>query len=306
MQDDDFRLIPLAEIVEPWMILRVVNRGSVEYLELRDSLGAVGFLNSICVRPCKRKPRKVEVVDGLYRFTAAKDLDLPAAPCIVKYNLTNEDVLAAQIQANALRPETTPVEYARQIKKIMEATPGMRMAELCGRLHKNPEWIAHQLLLLALSKRLQLAVERGEIPLLSAYALARVPPTRQMQFEEQAKTMTVAEFVPMVNAFVKHFKEGVKKGKMDAFLLEDFKPHPHMRLIRDVLAEYDDHQLGALYLTGAQCTTPISAWYLALQWVLHLDAASVAEQRETLLRCQQQKILRTDEDKEKSHDVKPG
>jgi len=109
MPSDDFRLIPLVEIVEPWVILRPVNRGSVEYLELRDSLAAVGFLNSICVRPSKRKPGKVEVVDGLYRYTAAKELDLPAAPCIVKYNLTDQDVLAAQIQANALRPETTPV-----------------------------------------------------------------------------------------------------------------------------------------------------------------------------------------------------
>jgi hypothetical protein len=180
----------------------------------------------------------------------------------------------------------------------MDAEPEMKMAELGGRLHKNPEWIAKQLLLLDLSRRLQLAVERGEIPLISAYALARVPPTRQAQFEERARTVAANEFVPLVNAYVKHFKEGVKKGKMDAFLLEEFRPHPHMRHIKDVLAEYDGHQLGALYLTQAQCTTPLSAWYLALQWVLHLDEASVEEQRQTLLRCQQQKILRTDEDKE--------
>lgn len=298
MQDDDFRLIPLAEIVEPWVILRVVNRGSVEYLQLRDSLAAVGFLNSICVRPSKRKPGKVEVVDGLYRYTAAKELDKPAAPCIVKYNLTDQDVLAAQIQANALRPETTPVEYARQIKRILDADAGMKKAELCSRLHVNPEWVDQQLKLLDLKKRLQRAVDRGEIPLTSAYALARVPPTRQAQFEEQAKTMPAREFVPIVNTYVKHFKEGVKKGKMDAFLLEEFRPHPHMRHIKDVCAEYDDHQLGATYLTQAQCTTPLSAWYLALQWVLHLDEASVNEQRETYLRCQQQKILQPDEDKE--------
>ena len=53
-----------------WIVLRVVNRSSVEYLELRDSLADRGFLNSICVRPSSRKPGKVEVVDGLYRYTA--------------------------------------------------------------------------------------------------------------------------------------------------------------------------------------------------------------------------------------------
>ncbi len=67
----NYRLIPLDEIVEPWVVLRPVNRASLEYLELRDSLAAVGFINSICVRPSTRKPGKVEVVDGLYRYTGA-------------------------------------------------------------------------------------------------------------------------------------------------------------------------------------------------------------------------------------------
>ena len=51
-------------------------------------------------------------------------------PCIVKHGLTDEDVLALQIQANALRPETTAVEYARQIKVVAEAKPGITLAGL--------------------------------------------------------------------------------------------------------------------------------------------------------------------------------
>ena len=48
---DELRLIPLDQIIEPWVILRAVSRESVEYLELRDSLAAKGLVNSICVRP---------------------------------------------------------------------------------------------------------------------------------------------------------------------------------------------------------------------------------------------------------------
>ena len=106
-QPDEFREIPLDQIVEPWVVLRVVNRESVEYLELRDSLAHQGFLNSICVRPSLRQPGNYEVVDGLYRRAACCELRRPTMPCIVKHNLTDEDVLAIQIQANALRPETT-------------------------------------------------------------------------------------------------------------------------------------------------------------------------------------------------------
>ena len=60
-----------CQIVEPWVVLRLVNRESVEYLELRDSMADKGSLNSICVRPSPRQPGKFEVVDGLYRRAAA-------------------------------------------------------------------------------------------------------------------------------------------------------------------------------------------------------------------------------------------
>jgi ParB/RepB/Spo0J family partition protein len=293
---DEFRLIPLGEIVEPWIVLRVVNRSSVEYLELRDSLADKGFLNSICVRPSRRKPGKVEVVDGLYRHAAACELRLPAVPAIVKHNLSDEDVLAAQIQANALRPETTPMEYARQIRKIMAAKPEtMTLAELSARIHKNPEWIGHQLSLLDLMKDAQKAVERGEISLAAAYALARVPRIRQRHFMELAKTTPTKEFLPLVNGFVKKFREGIVRGRLDD-LYKDFEPVPHLRHVKDVLAEYRNHQSGGLLVSTAGCKSPVDAWYLALQWVLHLDEPSVNEQRERVLERQRKAILEREEE----------
>ena len=44
-------------------------------------------------------------------------------PALVR-DLTDDDLLAIQIQANALRPETTPMDYARQIKRIMDGQAG--------------------------------------------------------------------------------------------------------------------------------------------------------------------------------------
>ena len=90
---DEFRPIPLDQIVEPWVVLRIVDRESVAYLELRDSVAHQGILNSICVRPSARKPGLYEVVDGLYRYTAARELVkegfivlpyMPADPVLAK------------------------------------------------------------------------------------------------------------------------------------------------------------------------------------------------------------------------------
>lgn len=294
-QPDEFRTIPLAEIIEPWVILRIVNREAVEYLELRDSIAHQGLLNSICVRPSVRRPGHHEVVDGLYRYTAAQELRLPALPCVVKHNLTDQDVLAIQIQANALRPETTVIEYARQIKRIMDAIAAREkrdatLAEVSNLIHKTPEWIRQQLGLLELRKDIQKAVERGEIPLRSAYVLGKLPRVQQAQLLVLAKTASAKEFVLIAGRVVRRIQEDARQGKLYDYC-RDFEPVPHLRPLKEVLAEYREHCLGGLALAAARSRTAVDGWYLALQWALHLDEDSIREQREKTLTRTQATIL---------------
>ncbi len=282
-QPDNICLVPLDRIIEPWVVLRVVDRESVEYLELRDSLAAVGPLNSICVRPSLRRPGYYEVVDGLYRYTAACELRLSALPCIVKHNLTDDDVLAIQVQANALRPATTAIEYARQIKRIMDALAGRQgrdatLADVSNLIHKNVDWISAQLRLLSLRPDIQKAVERGEIPLKSAYTLAKLPRIHQGQLVELAKTAPAMEFVPVAARLVKQIQEAARQGKLADFC-KDFEPVPHLRSLKEVLAERREHQLGGLAVVKASSETPVDGWYLALEWALNLDEESVRAQR---------------------------
>lgn len=294
-QPDEFREIPLDQIVEPWIVLRIVNRESVEYLELRDSIAQQGLFNSICVRPSKRRPGYYEVVDGLYRWTAAKELRLPALPCVVKNRLTDRDVLAIQIQANALRPETTPIEYARQIKRILDAIAvkegrDATLAEVSNLIHKSPDWIRQQLGLLGLRADIQKAVERGEIPLCSAYVLAKLPKVQQMSLVAAAKTTPAREFAPLAARLVKQIQEAARQGKLYD-LCKDFEPVPYLRPLKEVLAEYREHRRGGLTLTKAGSVTPLDGWYLALQWVLNLNAESIREQREKFLARSRATIL---------------
>ena len=226
-------------------------------------------------------------MDGLYRYTAACELRLPAMPCIVKHNLTDEDVLALQIQANALRPETTVIEYARQIRRIMDAVTARQgtdatLADVSTLIHKNPEWVRQQLDLLGLRADIQKAVERGEIPLGSAYVLARLPRVRQVQFAELARTAPAREFVPVVARVVKQIQEAARQGKLHDYC-RDFEPVPYLRPLKEVLAEYREHHLGGLAVVNAASQTPVDGWYLALQWTLRLDEESIRQQREKVL-----------------------
>lgn len=286
-QPDEFREVPLDQIVEPWVVLRIVNRESVEYLELRDSIAHQGLLNSICVRPSPRRPGKMEVVDGLYRRAVCCELQRPTMPCIVKHGLTDEDVLALQIQANALRPETTVLEYARQIKRIMEAVAARQgtdatLSDVSKLIHKSPEWVRQQLSLLSLRADIQKTVERGEIPLGSAYVLAKLPMVQQAQLVALAKTTPAREFVPVAAGLLKQIQEAARQGKLHDFC-RDFAPEPYLRFVKEVLDEYREHRLGGLAVVKAGCKTPADGWYLALQWALNLDDDSIREQREKFL-----------------------
>jgi ParB-like chromosome segregation protein Spo0J len=223
-------------------------------------------------------------VDGLYRYSAATELRLPALPCIVKHGLTDDDVLAIQIQANALRPETTAVEYARQIKRIMDALAARNgrdatLADVSNLIHKSVDWIADQLRLLILRPDIQKAVERGEIPLKSAYMLAKLPRAHQNQLAALAKTAVAQEFVPVAARLLKQIQEAARQGKLHDFC-KDFEPVPHLRPLKEVLAEYREHERGGLALTKAGSQTAVDGWYLALGWALNLDEESIRQQRE--------------------------
>lgn len=297
---DENRDIPTDQLVEPWVVLRLVNKESVEYLELRDSLADKGFLNSICVRPSPRHPGKYEVVDGLRRFTAARELRLPVVPCTVKHNLTDEDVLAVQIQANAVRLDTTPTEFARQLKRILSCKPGITIAQVATMVHKHPGWVREKLHLLRLWHDIQKCVDRGEIPLESAYKLARVPRGHQHQFVDLARVAPVAEFAITVGDFLKKYQEAVRQGKMDVLYDPEAAPTPHLRNVNELFSEYQQPCAAPLMLAAENCHSPLEGWRLALQWALHLDAKSVEEQRRNI-----QKRLKTQTEEGLCNDEEP-
>ena len=223
------------------------------------------------------------MADGLYRVTAGREIALSGFPCVIK-DLTDDDLLAIQIQANALRPETTPMEYARQIRRIIDSRPGIKDYELVGIIHKSPGWIRDTLGLEKLRKDFQLAVDRGEMPLGSAYELARIPSRHQAEFFDAARTMPVAEFRAMAQAFLKQFQEAVRQGKLDAFFTEEFQaPGVHAAL-----------EGGARRSTRTpprpHCCWPRKAarrrlrlGAAALAWVMHLDRESIEAQRQAVM-----------------------
>jgi ParB family chromosome partitioning protein len=255
-----------------------VKRTSVDYLELLDSVENYGILNSITVRPHPTKKGKYEVVDGLHRYSVAVDLELETVPCIVK-DFTDVAVLAAQIATQSIRPVTKPIEFARHLRALQSLIPDCRLADLSQLVNKRPSWVKNQLGLLNLDEKYQLMVERGEMPLRTAYMLARLPVKLQHQFAKLSDSIPPVEFKQAVEREIKRMLVDSQTRRLSNLFLDEFEPVPHMRKLKEILDEVDTLKICEATTGPLQLLTPKHGWIAALKWVLHLDPDAVAQQR---------------------------
>jgi len=276
--EDECRLIPLDQIVDPWVLLRPVNVNSIEYLQIRDTIRDKRLLNSICVRPSTRHPGKYEVVDGMYRLTAFRELRKVAIPAIV-IDMTDAEVLASQIQANAIRRETTPVEFARQMRRIQKLMPDITMSQMSVMVGREVHWIANTLSLLNLNKENQKRVERDELSLCNAYMLAKIPASLQKQYVDHAMQMPTVEFEALAQSVIRAVMVAARTGKLEAaFVASEFKPQPYLRPLKRVLDEIKTHAAGGEFVLRGDCT-PMAAWDAALRWAASIDPDSIEKQQ---------------------------
>jgi ParB-like chromosome segregation protein Spo0J len=211
-------------------------------------------------------------------------------PCIIR-EISDDEVLALQIQANAISLETKPAEYAHQIKRMMVRDPDLTMNQVACLIRKSPSWVGSCLGLLNLLKDVQVMVDRGEVPLQNAYMLAKIPRSKQKDYVDKAKLMPAKEFRALAAAFVKQFTEAVKQGKMDAFYSDKFEAVAHLRSLKEVEVELLRRSIGALTCTGEGCQSVLDGFYAGLRWVCHLDRPSVREQEDTIRQRRERQVL---------------
>ncbi len=281
--------IPMDRIIEPRIVLRLVDRQSVEYLEMADSVRAHGLLSALVVRPSPSRPGFYEIVTGAHRYTVCRELGWETVPCIIK-EATDEEVMILQLQENAVRVETKPIEFALHLDKLMRSRPELTIAQVAAMVKKSPAWISRILRLTNLRPETQAMVAKGEIGLDNAAALARLIPSLQDRYVEQARTMASGPFRQLVAQVVKRFTEEIKQGKMEHFYTNEFRPQPYMYSIAEVTAEYDDPVIGPAEVTVEDCRTPLDGWRAALRWVLHLHRDGIEEQRRAFEKRQRTRL----------------
>lgn len=263
--------IQLDQIDKPRIMLRPVRRNSPEYIELVESISKDGVLQPILVRP---REGRYEIVEGWHRYEASKEAGCTSIPCLVR-EMTDDEVLVFQIKCNAIRPKTATFEYARRLKILMER--GLTLTELSAMIDKSPQWIRDQIHLNRLCAEAREPVERGEITMGSALALANLPEDLQTKFIDDAIALKQHEFVDRAKTALRDFK---------AFLLqlqredkENGAATPKLRSINVLKREAVKPRQAKEVLKAAGAKTALDGWNACLAWIFRLDPISVEKRK---------------------------
>lgn len=269
---------PISEIRENPVALRTVDKTSEKFIGLVESIREKGFFGAITVRKqidAETSQQYYELIDGLHRYSAAKEAGITHINVNV-VDFDKDQVLETQIMANIHKIESKPVEYSRQLKRILTRNPYMTEAELAKKLALSPQWVKDRLGLNKITDpKIADMIDSGKIALTNAYALAKLPADEMAEFLDSAITKNPSEFVPEINKRVKELNEAKRQGKDAA--PPEFQPVMHMQKLGTIKEELNDGKICKELCKGLK--TPDEGFKMALNWILHIDPRSLKVQQ---------------------------
>lgn len=268
--------VDIDDVVLSSMPLRHPDKNDVAYIQLHDSIAQHGNLEPICARP---------PVNGKYRILSGGNRREICASLghkkilVIVHNVTDAEAVLFELIANANVIPVNPVDYARQMRRIMSDDPTMTVGKMAGTVFKTPEWVMQQLNLLHLPDPVQELILHGKIPLGNAYALSRVPGILIEENIEEAKYLPVKDFQQHVAGILREWRRLQTKGYYQPSL--DFKPKASLRRIRILRDAIDNQDIASKIVVEVGCTTLEQAFNLGVAWAIQLDPVSVHQQRLT-------------------------
>lgn len=271
-------VIDIKDIRENPVALRAVSKESEAYLGLVDSIRQVGMLNPVSVRKQVQDVDGVvvtyyELIDGLHRYSAACDVGLKTLPVNI-IDLDKTKTIEAQIMANAHTIETRPVEYTKALQRIFVSNPTLTLNGMAIKIAKSASWVSQRLNLLRLEPSIQKLVDSGQIAVSNAVELAKLPAEEQLNYIDQAVSMDVNEFVPMVQNRAKELREAKRQGRKAEPVT--FVPVARLRKMSELKGELENSVLAAQLCAQCDVKTHAEAFLLGVAWAINLDPPTVA------------------------------
>lgn len=269
------KTIPVASIRTNNVMLRGAELDNPQFVALMDSIRQYGVMTPIQVRPLKDADTGAEyygIVNGMQRWTASKELGLDDIPAIITSE-TDYDVLKKQIILNSVQVDTKPVEYTRQLRRLLESDPSLTITALAAQLNKGTEWLNQRLSLTKLPKEIADLVDEGRIVVLNGIQLAALPEELRSEYIAMAQITPVSEFAAIVKQRREAYREANRTNRPE---VEAFKPVARIRKFSDI-RDASNSVLSEV-ISAANATSPLEIAKAIQLWVVQLDPVSVATQ----------------------------
>jgi len=139
---------------------------------LAKSLRTHGQQQAIKVRWIEAREKYV-IIAGERRFRAAQLAELTSLQCsIADENITEDEVLVAQIIENAIREDLLATERAKAYRELMERK-NWNAKQLAEEIHVNKSTVSRTLAILDLPEELQQSIDEGQISIKDAISAGK-------------------------------------------------------------------------------------------------------------------------------------
>lgn len=199
---------------------------SAKMRELEGSIKNQGIVQAITVRPLDNG--KFEVVAGMRRYTAAKNVGLNKIPAMIR-RLSDEEAKLLSITENLERSDLTPIEEARAFAKYLnwneqKAFEGIHqndgfqveLVQLANHLPITDKTVRNRLSLLHIPESLQIRVEQETLPIKWAEVLVRLKDLWEIRIagmnEEEIKEK-ISEIKVGIHQIMEEIATTIKKTK---------------------------------------------------------------------------------------------
>ncbi len=150
--------------------------------ELTESVKSQGVLEPLLVRASKKG--RFEIIAGERRWRAATAAGLKEVPAILR-EMTDDQVLDAQIHENLHRADVHPMDEAFGYQHLLKTVEGLTVEELARRVNKSARYVAQRLSLTTLVEPAVKDFMEGLITLGHAVQLSRLAPEVQPRALDQ-------------------------------------------------------------------------------------------------------------------------
>lgn len=283
--------IPIDIVDTSWCMLRSVEKTVTEYEDLKNAIKARGILKPLLLRRIVQIDGKVllSLVDGLHRLTVAKDLGYTTVEGKILDDCSDDEALALQVITNIPYIDTKKAAIARQIKLIIERNSQTSdkakqmsmgdIAQMMGGMKLST--LKDLLTLTKLPKEVQDLVDIGEIKLVNALQLAKLPDKDYTtEWVDRARTLDTSMFTNLVKNRVAEYR--TKTVTSTDTKTKTFTPTPKYRSQREILDEISSPKR-LLYIIEAKKLNPLEAMKEGLRFCLNIDAVTLQERIEAYM-----------------------